>query len=78
MGAAFGWSSPSLPILLSSETPLASGPLTLNQASWVASVISLGSMLAIVTYGWLIEKYGRKFSSLTIAVPLIVNHLTYF
>lgn len=38
-GVACGWSSPSLLILVSDETPLPTGKISMEVASWVASLL---------------------------------------
>lgn len=38
-GAVIGWFSPTLPILMSDDTPLVTGPLKSDEISWLGSVI---------------------------------------
>lgn len=41
-GCSAGWMSPSLLDLLSDDSPLPNGKLTLEEASWIGSLFSLG------------------------------------
>lgn len=54
-GASCGWTSASIPILKSDETPFESGPITTNEASWIASGICLGGFAGNLMIGWVTE-----------------------
>lgn len=71
-GAGLGWFSPALPLLLSPETPLASGPLTTEQLSFAGSVISLGSLAGCLLAGYGAVKVGTKQTSLILVIPQLV------
>lgn len=52
-GATCGWTSSSIPILKSyDDTPLESGPISTNDASWIASGICLGGFVGNLLIGW--------------------------
>lgn len=72
-GTVCGWPSANFPVLLSNETPLASGPMTMDQISWVGSFMSIGSLFGNVFFGWMSERFGRKNSLLFSAIPQIVS-----
>lgn len=72
-GAIGGICSPTIPLLLSEDTPLQSGPLTIDQISWIVSLISPGSMLGIIVYSWSMERFGRKLSGCCMAFPQILS-----
>lgn len=72
-GVTVGWSSSSVVKLMSDDTPLSSGPLTLDQGSWISSVMCLGGAFSTVFYGWMSEKVGRKLSLLCLAFPTLVS-----
>lgn len=62
-----------LAILQSSETPLSSGPLTLDEVSWVCSIMSIGVMVAIIVFSWLTDAIGRKYSILLLGPMQIIS-----
>lgn len=68
-GSATGWLSPTLPLLQSAASPLATGPITTEQASWIGSLLSLGGILGNFIFSSLAEKYGRKFALVALAFP---------
>ena len=51
-GSSCGWPSASIPILKSDETPFESGPITTNDASWIASGICIGGFFGNLFFGW--------------------------
>lgn len=51
-GASCGWLSASVPLLMSDNTPLDSGPVTMNDAAWIASSICLGGFVGNLFIGW--------------------------
>lgn len=59
MGNCIGWSSPSLPLMMSSEFFL---DVTESEASVVTSVLALGGMCGPVLAGCLIDVVGRKYT----------------
>lgn len=72
-GCAVGWLSPSLPILLSNDSPLASGPLTSVEAGWIGAVITLGAFVGTMIFGILANYIGSKHSLIFSIIPLIVS-----
>lgn len=76
VGASIGWASPFLPVLQSDDSPL-SESLTIDQASWVGSLLPLGALFGTLVFGWLSEKVGRFWASLLTAVPEIVRKYSF-
>lgn len=72
-GCAVGWLSPSLPILLSTDSPLTSGPITQTEASWIGSMIPFGGFFGTLFFGSLAYYIGSKHSLLYCTIPLIVS-----
>lgn len=56
-GTIFGWTSPSLPKLMDPSSPF---PITEDEATWIASLSAIGSMLGPFPAGNL---FFRKFCS---------------
>lgn len=70
-GVGVGWLAPSLPLLGSGSTPLES-PVTIDQASWVGSLIGLGALTGNIIFGLLLDRLGRKVCMYLLAIPNIV------
>lgn len=70
-GINAGFLSPALPLLLSNDTPLSTGPLTAVEVSWLGSMSSVGSMCGSFIYGMLSVWLGPKRSSVFLAFPPI-------
>lgn len=68
----YRWMSPSIPILLSEDTPLKTGPLTNEQLSWVGSINSIGALFGTFITGLLITFIGCKRATLLLSVPTIL------
>lgn len=66
-----GWFSPSLPILLSEDTPLVSGPLSSSELSWVGSINNLGALGGVLTFGFITTFLGCKRAILFLSLPSI-------
>lgn len=72
-GIACGWSSPSLPLLMSDNSPLPTGKIVMEEASWIAGSISLGGLVGNLFFGYVMNHFGRKIPLLFIAAPTIVG-----
>lgn len=51
-GATCGWASSSIPILRSDDTPLETGPISISDASWIASGNCFGGFFGNLLVGW--------------------------
>lgn len=61
-------------ILLTTEkTPLPSGIISMEQASWVTSLLSVGAIFSNIVFGFLANHFGRKILLFLIGVPMIVR-----
>lgn len=63
----------SLQIYDSDNCPLPSGRVKLNELGWVASILGIGGLAGTVAAGWMAERFGRKYSMLSIAAPEVVS-----
>lgn len=74
-GVSFAWSSPVVSKLQSpTENPL-NRALTEDEISWVASLISLGAIIAPYAAGYSADKIGRKRTLLLGTIPTIICYL---
>jgi MFS family permease len=58
----------------SNETPLTK-VLSVEEASWVGSLLALGALFGTLLFGWLSQKIGRFWASLLTALPEFVSFL---
>lgn len=66
-----GWFSPALPVLLSDNTPLISGPMTNEELSWVSSITCIGAIVGTFIFGLLSSQIGSKRAMTFLAFPSI-------
>lgn len=78
-GVIVGWCSTCVDLLISDESPLPFGKITLEEASWVSSLMQLGAFCSPISmcFGFITNKFGRKWPLLFITIPLLVhtNHI---
>lgn len=73
-GAFEGWTSPSILLLTDSvKTPLPSGVISMEQASWIASYHCIGGLFGNIIFGYIINRYGRRLPLILITFPIIVS-----
>ncbi|XP_031625980.1 facilitated trehalose transporter Tret1-like [Contarinia nasturtii] len=82
IGFSFGWMSAwananydDLKSNSTTKTQLQDGPITLNQASLVMSLICAGGLVGNIVYLFVLNKFGRKNPILFLAVPAIFSWL---
>lgn len=71
IGAALGWPAPSSPRLVAGDDRYF--PITSSQFDWVASIITLGCAISCLPVGFLMKKFGRKCTMLSLIVPFMVG-----
>ncbi|XP_004932337.1 facilitated trehalose transporter Tret1 [Bombyx mori] len=69
-GTTVGWTSPTLPMLLSQESPIQTSE---DQSSWIASIMILCSAASPIPASYLADRIGRKKTLLLAAVPYIIG-----
>lgn len=72
-----GWLSPALSTLNSQHTPLQSGPLTIDQLSWLGGVISIGALVGNFLFTIVGTYLGQKMSMFLLAFPNLVSNAIY-
>lgn len=77
IGIAEGWSSPSVFLLTSVQSPLPSGKITMEEATWIASLFLIGCMFGNFFSGFIAKKFGRKTPLLIISNLIIVSENTF-
>lgn len=56
--AAFAWSSPSLPLLLSKNSPI---PITSSQSGWIVLAMNIGRAAAVIPGAWSMDRYVKLY-----------------
>lgn len=72
-GALCGWSSASFLVLQSDYSPLESGPMTIEETSWVGSILCIGGLLGNILFGWMSNVFGRKVPMLLVVIPQVLS-----
>ncbi|KAL6261495.1 hypothetical protein P5V15_006584 [Pogonomyrmex californicus] len=77
IGQFIGWASPSLPLLIvkDSNNTKSFVHLTLEEASWVVSLLTLGATIGCILCVFMVNIFGRKKTMLLMAVPEIISWL---
>lgn len=73
-GLVLGWPI-FLPLLMSDESPLPTGRITLDEASWMVSIPCFGTIFGSVFFACLTRNFGRKMPLFVVAIPFIVSLL---
>lgn len=71
-GGACGWPSSSVLSLLSDSSPLKTGKISIEEASWISALLCIGAFIGNLFYGWIANNYGRKYPLISIAIPSTV------
>lgn len=78
-GFSFGWLSPVLNLLNSTDTPLSSGPLTVVQRAWIGGLLHGMAVLGSLLYGILAPHTGVKRAlNLTIFPGIVSSYFFLF
>lgn len=72
-GICEAWSSSAVLLLTSDLTPLPSGKITIEEASWIVSILRVGGLFGNIFFGYITSKFGRKIPLIVITVPTIVS-----
>lgn len=77
-GAICAWTSVNYLILQSDKSPVATGKLTLKEASTVVSILTFGGVCGNIVFGASTEKYGQKIPLMCAAIPQFVSKFYIF
>lgn len=77
-GCIVGWISPAMPLLLSENTPLKTGPLTTDQLSWIGSINAIGALFGTFTFGLFTTKFGCKRTMTFLTIPSVIFWLAVY
>ncbi|KAG5879457.1 hypothetical protein JTB14_025123 [Gonioctena quinquepunctata] len=65
----YGWTAPTIPILLSEETPL---KVSVGQAEWLESILMIGACCGLPVTMYLVDRIGRKKSLISSATTTLI------
>lgn len=71
VGAALGWPAPVGPRLIDGVDRYFA--VSESQMDWIASIITLGCAISCLPIGFLMKKFGRKWTMLSLVVPFMVG-----
>lgn len=73
IGIAMGWPAPSGPRLTGAEPNDRYFPISESQFDWIASIITLGCAISCLPIGYLMKKFGRKWTMLSLVIPMLIG-----
>jgi len=71
IGQFIGWTSPSLPKLMHSN----STEYPVHLTSWVVILFRVGAMLGPIVCAFTVNTIGRKYTMLLAAIPVVISWL---
>lgn len=75
-GNILGWFSPAVSLFSTPKTPLKED-LSIEQISWLATVLSISTIFGTLISGVFLELFGYRFALMFMALPHIVSHLRF-
>lgn len=69
-GTALGWSAPATPRLVDEGQYF---PITASEMDWCSSVITIGCAVSCLPIGFLMNKFGRKWTMISLVVPFMLG-----
>ncbi|KAJ8932363.1 hypothetical protein NQ314_014730 [Rhamnusium bicolor] len=75
-GTALTWSSPEITKLSDSTSSLLKDDVSSEEYTWVSSLVTLGAAIGPFIYGYLSNKFGRKYVLLSMGVPFLISYIT--
>lgn len=75
-GCIIGWVAPALTILSSDKTPLESGPITVEEQSWIGSMNCVGAIFGTFMFGCFTGFMGCKRAMAFLGIPAVCFWLT--
>lgn len=72
------WCSTCFDLMTSDEFPLPFEKLTVDQASWVTSLLHIGALIGNTYFGYISSNFGRKWPLLLTTIPIITSTLLFW
>ncbi|GAB0090030.1 hypothetical protein DMENIID0001_046800 [Sergentomyia squamirostris] len=77
-GVVTAWTSPTIYLLQSPETPLASGPMTDQEVALMSAILYPSAIVGCLFAGWLANFFGRKWTIFCSALPQLIAFILIF
>ncbi|XP_023027447.2 facilitated trehalose transporter Tret1-like [Leptinotarsa decemlineata] len=74
-GISLSWSSPSMPKLTNCTTNPFGRDISTSEVTWISSLVPIGASVGPFLFGWMTNKFGRKFTILSFGVPFLISYL---
>lgn len=74
-GCTVGWVSPALLLLMSADSPLKTGPITMEEVSWIGSIGCIGALFGTFSFGVFTSFMGCKRAMAFLAIPAVMYWL---
>lgn len=74
-GTSISWTSPTIPKLLNDTTSPLGRAITVQEASWISSLVTVGGFLGPFIYGYIAKKFGKKITLLLVGLPYMTSSL---
>ncbi|GAB0098155.1 hypothetical protein DMENIID0001_138620 [Sergentomyia squamirostris] len=74
-GFVLSWTSPAIALLQSEQSPLDSGPITIDEASLMTALMYVGCCMGAIVAGWLANTVGRRISLLILVIPQLIGFI---
>lgn len=78
IGSTFGYATVNFPDFQKEDINLPSGPLTLGEASFFMSVITIGGIFGEFLFVYLLSKIGSRNAILFLGIPQMVRAVSFF
>ncbi|XP_059618223.1 arabinose-proton symporter-like [Phlebotomus argentipes] len=69
------WPSPALPLLLSEDSPLPTGKISIGDANLISSLPYFGGVVGTISFGFIGKRFGQKWPIILATIPEIVAAL---
>ncbi|MGL5471997.1 MAG: MFS transporter, partial [Shewanella sp.] len=71
VGAALGWPAPAGPKLVGGDDDYFD--ITQRQFDWAGSTVTIGCAVSCIPIGFLMKKFGRKWTMISLVVPFLIG-----
>lgn len=70
LGTTLGWSAPASTRLVDEQQYF---PISLSEMGWISSTVNIGCAISCLPIGFLMKKFGRKATMLSLVAPFVIG-----